>query len=108
MSRESSVTAVDRKTIRLTAERWRHIETRHPELRGLMGDVLRAVEDPRLVVNGRFGELIAVGRFSIGGRGSSVVVVYRESGKEGFIITAYLTSDVRDLERRDRVWPSPS
>lgn len=107
MSHESSVVSVDGKKIRLTSERWRHIETRHPELRGLMSEVLRTVEDPRLVVKGRYGEMIAMRRFSSVGKSSSVVVVYRESGKDGFIITAYLTSDVRDLERRERIWPNP-
>jgi len=38
----------------------------------------------------------------------SVIVVYRESGKDGFIITAYLTSDIRELERREKLWPSLS
>ncbi len=28
------------------------------------------------------------------------------SGKDGFIITAFLTSDVKDLERREKLWPS--
>ena len=107
MSHDWSAVSVDGKTIRLTAERWRHIETRHPELRGLMGEVLKAVEDPRLVIRGSYGELIAVRKLSAHGKWY-VVVVYRESGKDGFIITAYVTSDVRDLERRDRIWPSLS
>ena len=41
------------------------------------------------------------------GHARSLVVAYRESSKDGFIITAYLASDTSDLERREKVWPNP-
>jgi hypothetical protein len=102
-----SVVSVSGKRIRLTDERWRHIERRHPELRGSRENVLEAVRDPNFVVKGRYGEALAVRSPAIGRSGICLVVVYRESSKDGFIITAFLTSDVRDLEQRERLWPSP-
>ncbi len=107
MSRESFAVSVQGKRIRLTAERWSHIGSRHPELRGLRDEVLRAIDNPRLVVKGKHDEIIAV-RPMVNRPTISVIVVYRESGKDGFIITAYLTSDVRELERREKLWPSLS
>ncbi len=59
MSR-GEVVSVTGKTVGLTDERWLHIERRHPELRGWKERVLDTVEDPNLVVGGRYGELLAV------------------------------------------------
>ncbi len=83
-----------------------HIERRHPELRGWRERVLETIAEPNFVVGGRYGELLAVRPSQAMGRHMFVVVVYRESSKDGFIITAYLTSDVTDLKRREKLWPS--
>ena len=91
----------------MTGERWLHIERRHPELRGLKERVLDTVEEPRLVVRGRYGEFLAIDSPASTGHARSLVVVYRESSKDGLIITAYLTSDTSDLERREKIWPNP-
>ncbi len=106
MSLRHSIVSTAGKRVRLTAERWEHIEQRHPELRGLRERVLETVGDPKFVVGGRYGELLAVQQYLVEGRRVFLVVVYRESSKDGFIITAYLTSNVDELERRKRVWPS--
>jgi len=37
--------------------------------------------------------------------GKHLVVVYRESGNDGFIITAFLTRKLSSLERRKQIWP---
>jgi len=106
LSRNEAV-SVDGKKVRLTDERWAHIERRHPELTDWRGRVLDTVRDPSFVVGGRYGELLAVKLSTATGHARSLVVVYRESSKDGFIITAYLTSDVSDLERREKMWPNP-
>ena len=64
--------------IRLTDERWEHITEEHSELAGL-----------RLELSG----------------GQHLVVVYRELQSDGFVITAFLTSKTRSLNRRTQVWP---
>jgi len=101
------VVSVTGKTVGLTDERWLHIERRHPELRGWKERVLDTVEDPNLVVGGRYGELLAVKSSPSTGHARSLVAVYRESSKDGFIITAYLTSATSDLVRRKKLWPNP-
>lgn len=88
--------------IRLTDERWSHIVTEHAELTGMRDDVLTAVSSPDRVLSGSVGELLAVRRlFS----GKLLVVVYREAGADGFVITAFLTSRERSLNRRTQLWP---
>ena len=70
--------------VRLTDERWFHIVENHDEVAGYYDQVLEAVEDPDLILQGYGGALIAAKAL---GR--------RELGrKDGFIITAYFTSEV--------------
>ena len=104
MSSGQTVVSVSGKRIRLTEERWAHIERRHPELRGSREKVLEAVSDPNFVVGGHYGEQVAVK--SSRTISKFLVVVYRESSKDGFIIPAFLTSDVTHLESREKLWPS--
>lgn len=88
--------------IRLTDERWAHITEEHCELAGLRLEVLEAVENPNRVLAGGGGERFAVREFE---RAKFLVVVYRETGHDGFVITAFLTRRVRSLERRKQLWP---
>jgi hypothetical protein len=78
--------------VRLTDERWFHIVENHDELAGYYDQVLEAVEDPDLILQGYGGALIAAKAL---GRRRYLMVVYRElRRKDGFIITAYFTSEV--------------
>ena len=88
--------------IRLSDERWRHIVEHHDDLAGHFHDVLETVASPEAVYEGDAGELLAVSML----RGSRVlVVVYREVDRDdGFVITAFFTSRVRQIERRRLVW----
>ena len=88
--------------IRLTDERWAHITEEHCELAGLRLEVLETIVDPSRILAGCEGELLAVREISIG---KHVVVVYREFDNDGFIITAFLTSKVKSLNRRTQLWP---
>jgi len=88
--------------IRLTDERWAHITEEHCELAGLRLEVLEAVKNPDRVLAGRGGERFSVREFE---RAKFLVVVYRETGHDGFVITAFLTRRVRSLERRKQLWP---
>lgn len=106
MSSGESTVSVSGKRVRLTEERWAHIEGRHPELLGSRERVLEAVSNPNFVVGGQYGEMLAVRSSGTTGAPKFLVVVYREAGKDGFIITAFLTSDITDLERREKLWPS--
>ena len=61
--------------------------------------------DPDLVVPGRNEELLAAKSYSVTGKTRFLVVIYMETSKDGFIITAILRSDVADLRRRGVLWP---
>jgi len=88
--------------IRLTAERWTHITEEHCELAGLRSEVLETVANPERILEGGEGERFAVREIE---PGKALVVVYRESQEDGFVITAFLTRRMRSLERRTQLWP---
>ncbi len=89
-------------TIRLTDERWVHIAEEHGELASLCTEVLDTVSRPERVLAGGEGELLAVREIE---PGKHMVVVYRELGDDGFIITAFLTRRIRSLVKRKQLWP---
>jgi hypothetical protein len=83
----------------LTAERWYHIVENHDDLAGHCDDVLNAVENPDLVLRGYKVALIGVRG---AGRGIYLCVVYQEVKRtDGFIISAYFTSQVN---RKQVIW----
>ena len=88
--------------IRLTDERWAHVTEEHSELAGWRLDVLEAIGAPDRVLAGSMGDLLAVRELE---PGKHLVVVYREEEADGFIITAFMTRRLRQLERRRQVWP---
>ena len=92
--------------IRLTDERWRHIVEEHAELDGLRGEIMKTISGAERVLQGSFGELLAIRMIE---RGKALVVVYREVGAEdGFVITAFLTRRLTSLNRKQQVWPFSS
>ncbi len=96
------VTSKSGVPIRLTDERWVHISEEHCELAGLRHEVLETVANPARIYAGRAGELLAVRKVEAD---KWLVVVYRELGDDGFVITAFLTRRITSLERRRHLWP---
>jgi len=94
--------SVNKVPIRLTDERWAHITEEHCELAGLRLEVLETVAQPDRVLAGGEGELLAVRELS---PGKHLVAIYRELAQDGFIITAFLTSKTKTLEKRKQLWP---
>ena len=88
--------------IRLTDERWVHVTEEHNELVGLRLEVLETVTNPTEIFVGNRGELLVVREVE---PGKYLVVVYRESQQDGFIITAFLTRKGQALHRRQQLWP---
>ena len=88
--------------IRLTDERWAHITEEHCELAGLRLEVLETISEPERIMAGGAGEQLAIRPL---GMDKGLVVVYRESEGDGFVITAFLTSKIRTLNKRRRLWP---
>ena len=88
--------------IRLTTERWMHIVEHHDDLAGHYHDVLGVVGAPDAVYVGDGGELLAIARWPAQ---AHLVVVYREvSSTDGFVITAFFTTRIRQIERRRLIW----
>ncbi len=88
--------------IRITEERWLHITEAHSELAGYFFEILETIEDPDVIYEGTYGELLAVKEIE---NGKYLVVVYREMQKEdGFVITAFFTKRKTQLERRKKIW----
>ena len=65
-------------------------------------EVLATASEPHRILAGGAGELLAVREVSPGER---LVAVYRVWDNDGFIITAFLTTRTRSMDRRERVWP---
>lgn len=89
--------------IRLTDERWAHITEEHCELAGMRLEVLEVVDDPLSIFTGNNGELLAVRKTE---EGKNLIVVYRELSEDGFIITAFVTSQRRMFHNRRQIWPT--
>jgi hypothetical protein len=66
-------------------------------------EVLETVNNPSQLYVGKDGEFLAVREMF---PGKNLVVVYREFEKDGFIITAFMTSKPQSLDRRIKLWPS--
>jgi hypothetical protein len=64
--------------------------------------VLETVEQPERILAGKAGEFLAVREVETG---KCLVVVYSEVENDGFIITAFLTRNIRFLNARNQVWP---
>ena len=88
--------------IRLTDERWTHIVEEHCELAGMRLEVVETVSCPSRILAGGDNKLLAVREVS---PGMNLVVVYREFEDDGFIITAFITSKTKSLNRRNQIWP---
>jgi hypothetical protein len=89
--------------IRLTEERWLHITEEHSEMAGYYFEVLEILQAPAAIYEGKAGELLAVKEIE---PGKYMIVVYKEVSREdGFVITAFLTRRIKQIERRTKRWP---
>ena len=90
--------------IRLPSDRWLHIVEHHDDLAGYRDRVLETLEEPEAIARGKTGERLAMK--SIEGR--TLVVVYRETSRtDGFVITAFFTTQPDRIRKRGVVWQKP-
>jgi hypothetical protein len=92
-------------SIRITAEGWTHVVESHDYMAGNFDLVVETIEDPDYIVAGGKGELIALRHYettSISEK--SVVTVYREFADDGFLITAFMTSQPETILRKGILW----
>jgi hypothetical protein len=98
--------SINNVPIRLTDERWMHIVENHDEMAGYYFDVLETVTHPDVIVEGYDDELWAVKRF-ITKKAMLVVYKERQSKKDGFVITAFFTSKISKVMKRNILWQPP-
>jgi hypothetical protein len=97
-----TVISKDRVIIRLTDERWSHISEEHNELAGMRLEVLETIANPVRILAGNAGEKLAIREIE---PAKFMVAVYRETGPDGFIITAFITRRVNSFNKRNQLWP---
>ena len=101
----ASATSKNKKTIRLSTERWFHITESHDYMAGYFYDVLETINEPDLIITGRKGELLAAKfqkKTHLGPK--HLIVVYKETDTEGFVITAFMTSKIDNILKKGIVW----
>ncbi|NCO68015.1 MAG: hypothetical protein COY75_10405 [Nitrospirae bacterium CG_4_10_14_0_8_um_filter_41_23] len=101
----STVISKNGKELRLTAERWSHIVEAHDYMAGNQDLVFETLENPDYIVGGGQGEFIALKHYkktSISEK--DVVVIYKEKEKEGFVITAFMTSEPERIIKKGVIW----
>lgn len=87
--------------IRLTNERWEHIIENHDDLTEKTSEVLNTVAQPDIILQGTQNELLAVKKI----QEKWLIVVYKEiTEKDGFIITAFITSRIQYLLHKKILW----
>jgi hypothetical protein len=98
--------SVNKVPIRLTDERWMHIVENHDDMAGYYFEVLEVVANPDVIVKGYEDEFWAVKRFTAR---KAMLVIYKERKREkdGFIITAFFTSKINKVMKRDILWQPP-
>lgn len=73
----------------------------HPNLADNQEHVLGTIKNPDFILKGKAGELLAV---KVHVKRVHLVVVYKESKDDGFIITAFETTDTTWLFKKETIW----
>lgn len=87
--------------IRLSDERWVHIVEGHPEMAGCRKEVMQTIAEPDFLLEGGFDEVLAA-RYIRADK--MLVVVYKETNEDGFILTAFFTTKTEKLLNRKIIW----
>lgn len=100
----AKVVSKNKVTIRLTSERWHHIAASHLEIDpDDYKSVMNTVRDPDIIFKGDQEGLLAVRKKA--GKKVWIVVPYKEIDEEdGFVLTAYLTTDSSWLFQKEIIW----
>ncbi|MCK4662092.1 MAG: hypothetical protein KAT68_04460 [Bacteroidales bacterium] len=95
--------SVNNIPIRLTDERWIHIVENHDDIAGYYFDILETITNPTWIFKGDKDEFWAVKLLA---DKKAILVIYKEliKQKDGFIITAFFTSQIKKLLKRKIVW----
>lgn len=81
----------------MTSKTWAHVVDEHDYMAGHLDMVLETISDPDLILEGKSGELVASRFYDETRLGPKhLIVVYKEvSPTDGYVLTAYMTSNER-------------
>ena len=100
----NTANSINNIPIRLTDERWHHITVGHPEMADYFYEILETIENPNIIYEGNYEELIAVSA-EFHQINKFIIVVYKElSNEDGFIITAYCSNKIQYFEKKKILW----
>jgi hypothetical protein len=72
---------------------------------GNMDFIFETLEDPDIIVSGEKGEFIAIKHYNKTSISEKhIVVIYKEEGESGFVITAFMTSKPEKVMRKEVLW----
>jgi len=100
-----TIDSVNDVPIRLTYKQWAHIVESHDYMSGCLDVVIETLSEPDYITHGWTDELIALKNYAktvISKK--TVVVVYKETDDDGFVITAFMTSRFERILRRGIIW----
>jgi len=100
-----SANSKNKRLIRLSDERIKHISQNHPETKNCFSWILETIENPDLILAGDFEELIAIRQYKKTPvtNDKYLTVVYKETSQlDGFILTAYFSRSIN--KSRKIIW----
>jgi hypothetical protein len=86
------------RTIRLTDERFNHLESQHPEMANQLNNIADTLADPDRIIRSKTDasvELFYKHYLSTPVSTKFMCIVVKQSGDDNFIITAYFTDSVK-------------
>ncbi|PIZ66685.1 hypothetical protein CO051_01050 [Candidatus Roizmanbacteria bacterium CG_4_9_14_0_2_um_filter_39_13] len=88
--------------IRLTSERLAHILENHQEMMSYVFELEVIIRDPDYIIEGKQQERISLREY----KNYYLVVIYKEdqNTKDGFIITAFKTTNIQYYSRKNILW----
>jgi hypothetical protein len=106
----AKIKSKDYVPIRITQERWLHVVEHHDYMAGNLEKVIETIEDPDYLVAGSRGEKLALRCYSETPISEKhVVAVYKEVNREdGFLITAFMTSQPETILKKGVLWQKRS
>ena len=99
-----TVTSKNEIPIRLTYKQWSHIIEAHDYMAGNLDVVLESIEEPDYIIRGWKDELIALKHYSETSISEKYAVVIYKENDEGFVITAFMTSNKDKILKRGILW----
>ncbi len=96
--------SVSGKIIQLTFKQWFHIVESHDYMAGNINNIMETASSPDCIVKGSKGELIALKHYSKTNITEKYCIVVYKENKDGFIITAFFTSEPETIRKRGVIW----